>query len=183
MMADRKSKYFELEMEDLRAIAAWAADCADRALPIFEACGGPDSRPREALEGIREFARGGKRAAKLRSLATQAHAAARKVGDQAAAAAARAAGSAAASAYTHPLVDVHQTKHIVGAAAYAALAQELFHQGNASITAKEVSWAIEHAPSEASEVLKKMPARKPGRSRLDVIMYELDSGIRVHAST
>jgi len=59
----------------------------------------------------------------------QAHAAAREMDDPVAAAAARAAGLAAASAYTHPLRDVQQTKHIVGPAAYAALALALHHPG------------------------------------------------------
>jgi hypothetical protein len=182
MTVDRQARHFELEIDSLRAIGGWTADCAERVLPIFETRAGSDSRPRLAIEGIREFAGGGKRAAKLRSLAKQAQAAAREVGDPAAAAAARAAGSAAASAYTHPLVDVHQTKHILGAAAYAALAYELHQEGNPSIAAYEVSWAIEHAPAEAREVLRKMPAREAGRSRLDAILYELDSGIRTTAS-
>jgi hypothetical protein len=107
-----------------------------------------------------------------------AHAAAREVGDPAAAAAARAAGSAAASAYTHPLADVHQTKHIVGPAAYAALALELDGGGDPSIAEGEVRWAIEHVPSEVREVLLHMPARQAGNSRLDKILYELDAGIR-----
>ena len=42
----------------------------------------------------------------------------------------------------------------------------------------EVRWAIEHAPSEAREVLLQMPARQAGKSRLDTILYELDAGIR-----
>jgi hypothetical protein len=108
----------------------------------------------------------------------EAHAAAREVGDPAAAAAARAAGSAAASAYTHPLADVHQTKHIVGPAAYAALALELDHGGDPSIGDGEVRWAIEHAPSEVREVLLQMPARQIGKSRLETLLYELDAGIR-----
>jgi hypothetical protein len=120
----------------------------------------------------------GERTARLRSLALEAHAAAREVGDPAAAAAARAAGLAAASAYTHPLADVHQTKHIVGPAAYAALALELDHGGDPSIGDSEVRWAIEHAPSEVREVLLQMPARQAGKSRLDTILYELDVGIR-----
>ena len=93
-------------------------------------------------------------------------------------AAARAAGLAAASAYTHPLADVHQTKHIVGPAAYAALALELDHDGDPTVADGEVRWAIEHAPSEAREVLLRMPARQAGKSRLDTILYELDAGIR-----
>ena len=177
-MADHESRYFTLTLESLRAIGGWAADCAERALSVYETHADSDSRPRAAIEGIREFAGGGKRTARLRSLAVEANAAAREIGDPAAAAAARAAGLAAASAYTHPLADVHQTKHIVGPAAYAALALELDHDGDPSVADGEVRWAIEHAPSEAREVLLQMPARQAGKSRLDTILYELDAGIR-----
>ena len=117
----------------------------------------------------------------MRTLALSAHSAAREAGDPAATAAARAAGHAAASAYTHPLADVHQTKHIVGPAAYAALALELDHGGDPNIGEGEVRWAIEHAPPEVREVLLQMPARKAGISRLDKILYELDEGIRSRA--
>jgi len=177
-MVNDESRYFTLTLESLRAIGGWAADCAERALSVFEARAGSDSRPRAAIEGIREFAGGGKRVARLRSLAMEAHAAAREVGDPAAAAAARAAGVAAASAYTHPLADIHQTKHIVGSAAYAALALELDRDGDPSVGDAEVRWAIEHVPVEAREVLSQMPARQPGKSRLDTLLYELDAGIR-----
>jgi rifampin ADP-ribosylating transferase len=177
-MADLESKYFTLSLESLRAIGGWAADCAERALPVYESHAGSDSRPRAAIEGIREFAAGGRRAARLRTLAMKAHAAAREIGDPAAAAAARAAGLAAASAYTHPLADVHQTKHIVGPAACAALALELDHDHDPGVADEDVRWAIEHAPSEAREVLLQMPARQPGTSRLDALFYELDAGIR-----
>ena len=175
---DRESKYFTLSLESLRAIGGWAADCAERALSVYEAHADSDTRPRAAIEGIRGFATGGKRTARLRSLALEAHAAARAVGDPAAAAAARAAGAAAASAYTHPLADVHQTKHIVGSAAYAALALEFDHAGDPSIGDSEICWAIEHAPADVGEVLLQMPARQIGKSRLDTLLYELDAGIR-----
>ncbi len=179
---DRESKYFTLSLESLRAIGGWAADCAERALSVFETRAGSDSRPRAAIEGIREFAGGGKRTARLRSLAVEANAAAREVGDPAAAAAARAAGFAAASAYTHPLADVQQTKHIVGPAAYATLALELDHTGDPRIGDGEVRWAIEHAPSEVREVLRQMPARQAGKTRLETLLYELDAGIRARTS-
>ena len=175
---DRESKYFTLSLESLRVIGGWAVDCAEQALSVYEAHPDSDSRPRAAIEGIREFASGGKRTARLRILAVEANAAAREVGDGAAAAAARAAGHAAASAYTHPLADVHQTKHIVGAAAYAALALELDHAGDPSVADAEVRWAIAHAPAEVREVLLQMPARQAGKSRLDTILYALDAGIR-----
>jgi hypothetical protein len=177
-MMDRESKYFTLSLESLRAIGGWAADCAERALSVYETHADSDSRPRAAIEGIRGFAAGGKRTAQLRPLALAAHAAAREVGDPAAAAAARAAGLAAASAYTHPLADVHQTKHVVGSAAYAALALELDQEGDPTIGDGEVRWAIEHAPFEVREVLLQMPARQAGKSRLDTLLYQLDAGIR-----
>lgn len=175
---DLESKYFTLSMESLRVIGGWAADCAERALSVYEKRAASEPRPRAAIEGIREFAAGGKRAARLRCLALSAFSAARQVGDPAAAAAARAAGLAASSAFTHPLVDVHQTKHIVGPAAYAALALELDHGGDPGIGEGEVRWAIEHAPSEVRAVLLQMPPRQTGKSRLDALLYALDAGIR-----
>ncbi|PKO12009.1 MAG: hypothetical protein CVU39_26485 [Chloroflexi bacterium HGW-Chloroflexi-10] len=178
----REPKYFPLSMESLRALGSWAADCAERALPVYEKYANSDSRPRAAIEGIRVFAGGGKRTAQLRSLALSAFSAAREADDDpAAAAAARAAGLAASSAYTHPLADVQQTKHIVGPAAYAALALELNHGGDHNIGDGEVRWAIEHVTPEVREVLLQMPTRTAGNSRLEKMLYEVDEGIRNRA--
>jgi hypothetical protein len=176
-----ESKYFPLALESLRAIGGWAADCAERSLPVYEKHADSDPRPRKAIEGIREFAGGGGRTAQLRSLALSAFSAAREATDPAAAAAARAAGLAASSAYTHPLADVQQTKHIVGPAAYAALALELDQDGGPSVGDREVRLAVEHAPTGAREVLLQMPPRQAGRSRLQSLLYELDAGIRGRA--
>jgi hypothetical protein len=177
-MADRTPEYFTLTLDSLRVIGGWSAQCAEKALPVFESRADADSRPRDAIAGIREFAEGGKRAARLRSLAMAAHAAAREDANPAAAAAARAAGFAAASAYTHPLADVHQTKHVVGAAAYAALALELDQGGDTTVGDAAVRQAIEQAPRAVREVLLQMPTRQPGKSRLDALLYQLDAGIR-----
>jgi len=174
----REAKYFTLSLNSLRAIGGWAADCAERALSVYEPQAHSDSRLRAALEGIRAFAAGGKRTAQLRTLSLAAFAAARETDAPAASAAARAAGLAASSAYTHPLADVEQTKHIVGPAAYAALALELNGGGDPHIGEGEVRWAIEHAPPEVRDVLQQMPARHPGKSRVDTLLYELDAGLR-----
>ena len=171
------ARYFTLTLESLRALGNWAADCAERALPVYEKHVDADVRPRAAIEGIRVFAAGGRRTAQLRTLALSAFAAARETDNPAAAAAARAAGLAAASAYTHPLADVEQTRHIVGPATYAALALEL-ETGDPSIGECEVRWAIEHVTPEAREILLQMPARQPGKSHLDMLLFELDAGIR-----
>ena len=172
------SKYFSLTLESLRALGGWAAGCAERALSVYENYANSDSRPRAAIEGIRVFAGGGKRTAQLRSLALAAFSAAREAGDPAATAAARAAGLAASSAYTHPLADVQQTKHIVGPAAYAAIALELNQGGDHSIGDDEVIWAIEHVPPEVRAILLQMPAREIGKTRLENIMYQIDASIR-----
>jgi hypothetical protein len=180
-MMSPDSRYFSLSLDTLRVLGRWAADCAERALLIYEVHADSDSRPRSAIEGIRVFAGGGKRTAQLRSLSLAAFSAAREARNPAAAAAARAAGLAASSAYTHPLADVQQTKHILGPAAYAALALELDHAGNTRIGDEEVHWAIIHVPPEVCEVLIQMPARQTGNSRLEKLFYELDVGIRSQA--
>jgi len=148
------------------------------ALSVFEKHVVLDSRPRAAIEGIRVFAAGGKRTAQLRSLAWSAYSASREADDPAASAAANAASLAAASAYTHPLADVHQTKHILGPAAHAALALELDQAGNSTVGDSVVLWAIEHVTLEVRDILLQMPTRQEGKSRLDKILFELDRGIR-----
>jgi hypothetical protein len=174
----KQKEHFELRIESLRILGRWAADCAERALPIYEALNHGDTRPRDAIDGIRIFAAGGKRTAKLRVLAMDAYRAARETKDPAASAAAQAASLAAASAYTHPLVDVQQTKHIVGPAAYAALAVEIKKNNDPQYDNDEVRWAIDHVQLEICEILLKMPGREEGKSRLDKIMYDLDRGLR-----
>lgn len=171
-------QYFDLPLDFLRAIAGWAAECAEHALPIYEAWNPSDPRPRAAIDGAREFAGGGKRTSKLRLLAMDAYRASLEAADPAASAAARSASLAAASAYTHPFVDVNQAKHILGPAAYAAWAVESQHGFDQMYGDSEVHRAIEQAGREVVNVLLKMPRQPEGKSRLDAIMRELDTGLR-----
>ncbi|MBI3176245.1 MAG: hypothetical protein HYZ25_21175 [Chloroflexi bacterium] len=174
----REAKYFSLSLESLRSLGSWAADCAERALTVYENQANADSRPRAAIEGIRVFANGGKRSAQLRLLSLAAFSAARDAESPAAIAAARAAGLAASSAYTHPLVDIQQTKHIVGPAAYAALALELDQGGDHSIGDNEISWAVSHVTPGVCEILLHMPPHEMGKTRLKNIMHKIDASIR-----
>jgi len=167
-----------LTEEDLRLVGLWAADCAERALPLFEAKASTDTRPREAIEGIRAFARGGKRTARLRSLALAALAAAREVEDPVATAAARAAGLAASSAYMHPLATLDQAKHALGPAVYGARARDFAAPDDPRAGEEEIRWASEHASPAVREVVRRYPARGPGRSRLDALYFQLDAGLR-----
>lgn len=123
----------------------WAAACAERTLPLFEAQAPGDTRPREAIEGVRAFARGELRIGPVRALSAGAHAAAREVGDPAAVAAARAAGHAAAVA--------HMASHALGAPAYAAQAAGLAAPDDPAAVAGVVTWAQSHASPAVRDVL------------------------------
>ena len=164
--------------EEDRLVGLWAADCAERVLPLLEAKAPSDTLPREAIEGIRAFARGGKRTARLRSIAWAAYAAAREVGDPVATAAARAAGLAAATAYMHALATLDQAKHALGPAVYGALARKLAAVDDPSVGDEEIRWAIEHASPTVREVVRRFPARGAGRSRLDALFYQFDADLR-----
>jgi hypothetical protein len=75
-------------------------------------------------------------------------------------------------------VDVQQVKHVLGPAAYAALALELDHPGDPGIADGEIGWAIESAPEEVREILLHMPAYQARNSRINAILYQMDAGIR-----
>ncbi|CAD6010360.1 protein of unknown function [Agreia sp. COWG] len=47
-----------LSESDRRLVAAWAADCAERVLPLFETEAPDEDRPRDAIARARAYARG-----------------------------------------------------------------------------------------------------------------------------
>ncbi len=120
-----------------RLLAAWAADCAERALPRFAAA---DPRPRQAIDGARAFARGELDVEACHALSRAAHAAARTVADPAAMAAARAAGHAAAIARTGS-----HARGVIYAAKAAPDADD------------ELDWQAAHASAEVREILHRLP--------------------------
>ncbi len=131
-------------------LALWAADCAERTLAWFECEASSDTRPRDAIDGLRAFARGELRIGKVRALAAQAHAAAREVGARpAAVAAARAAGQAASVA--------HMAAHARGASAYAAKAAGLAAPNDRAAAAKELDWQVRHASPTIRSILQRLP--------------------------
>ena len=159
-------------------MALWAADCAERVLPLFQAKVPGDRRPRAAIEAARIFAQEGKRTAELRSLAWGAHAAARECRDPVATSAARSAGYAAATAYMHPLATHHQTRHVIGPAAYAARARELAAGDDPNVGDEEIQWIIEHTSAAVRQILGRMAPIGAARSRLDALLRMLDAGLR-----
>ena len=95
-----KSAYRKFSREDQRALAVWAAECAQRVLPFFEKACPKDGRPREAIEACRTWVRTDMfKMTVIRGASLGAHAAARGViENEAACFAARAAGQAVSTA-------------------------------------------------------------------------------------
>jgi hypothetical protein len=154
-----------LAEDDRRVVAVWAAGCAERVLSLFEARAAGDTRPRDAIEGARAFARNELRVGPARTLAARAHAAARSVSDPAATAAARAAGHAVATA--------HMASHALGAPAYAARAAAIAHPDDPAAAAAVVDWADEHASAAVREVLRRLPRREKAPGALGSLIVEL----------
>ncbi|WP_194410121.1 putative immunity protein [Microbacterium cremeum] len=137
-----------LSESDRRLVAAWAADCAERVLELFEAEAPDDDRARDAIERARAFSRGELTAAgeiKRRFVAGRAaHAAT----SPAAVAASRAAAQAAGVA--------HMGAHALGAAAYAARAARL-RDGSTDAATAEFDWQVEHMSDAVAVALCRLP--------------------------
>jgi hypothetical protein len=160
-----------LSEDDRRTLATWAADCAERTLPLFDAAAPGDLRPRAAIEGLRAFARGELRIGPVRALSVAAHAAARDVADPVATAAARAAGHAAGTA--------HMAAHARGVPAYAAQARILAGSSDAGgAIADEVRWALRHASPDVRAALRRLPPPLRASGVLGEAISELDARLR-----
>ncbi|MFJ8989180.1 putative immunity protein [Streptomyces sp. NPDC102279] len=169
----------ELTEDELRAVAGYAADCARPVLPLFERDLPSDTRPRDAVDAARAFAEGGRRTGALRQSAWAAFKAAREVAlSPAAADAARAASHAAAAAYLHPKASAHQVKHVLGAAAHAARAEELASAAGTVVGAGTLEWARVHAPGPVRAVLGRLPVAPPGGGPVGELVRTLDAALR-----
>jgi len=72
---------------------------------------------------------------------------------------------------------VRQARHILGPAAYAALAVEI-HHADSPRGDEGVRWDVERAPREVCELLLKMPRQPQGQTRLDQLLLALDTELR-----
>ena len=141
-----KSAYKKYSREDQRALATWAADCAERVLPLFEQAHPNDDRPRKAIAACRAWVQTGVfRMADIRGASLAAHAAARDAQEnEPACFAARAAGQALATA--------HVPQHAYGGAYYALKAIVAMDPANAgAAVANERSWQSRHIPETLRE--------------------------------
>ena len=175
---DTLSGDFVVTTDELRAVAAYAAACAEPALVIFEKVHPDDPRPAAALEAARVFAEGAPRSRLQRTAATDAHRAARDATTEPARHAASAAGDAAAAAYLHPLAKATQVRHILGAAAHAARAAELARGDDPVVAEYVVTAAAKRATPVVLDVLGRYPRAPKGRNRIAVLMQRLDSLLR-----
>jgi hypothetical protein len=138
-----------------RLLAAWAADCAEHVLSLFQECSS-DDRPQRAVDMARAWARGEVSVGGAQKAALGAHAAARDVTSKSATAAARAAGHAVATA--------HMADHCLGASMYALKAVEAT---GASADA-ERAWQVEQLPDEVRDLVvsaleRRLPRNCPGK--------------------
>jgi len=134
---------------DRRIVAAWAADCAERVLGLFEAEAPGDSRPRDAIARTRAFARGELGIGEGIRRRFVAGGAAREVTSPAAAAAARAAGQAAAIP--------HMGAHALGAAASAANAAHLAAPEQSRAIEEEIRWQLGCMSAPVIVALQRLP--------------------------
>jgi hypothetical protein len=160
-----------LSADDRRIVAAWAADCAERVLDLFETEAPGDSRPRDAIARTRAFARGEVDVAGEIRRRFGAHGASQSMSGPAAAAA-RAAGQAASVA--------HMGAHALGAAAYAAKAAGLARPDRSQAISEEVRWQLDHMSTATREALRQLPPVGPGllaSGALGTVVRELQAGL------
>jgi hypothetical protein len=173
-----KAPTIELSLSELRELTGYAAECARRALPLFEKHLPHDTRPREAIEAAYAFAKGKRRSNDLRQGAWAALRAAKEATDLAAREAARAACQAAGTAFLHPIADAHQVKHLFGSAAYLAHAEELAFSHLPQAAEECLVWARQQAPAVVRVALARYPVAPAGGGRVGALIRALDAALR-----
>lgn len=169
-----------LSEADRRLAAAWAADCAERVLGLFEAEAPADDRPRAAIARARAFARGELNTAEEIRQRFVGGVPAGEVKAPAAAAAARSAGQAVAIC--------HMGAHALGAAAYAVKAASLAAPDRPEAVNDEIRWQLTHMTAEVRVALRALPPVGASRSgpigpgllssgQLGTIIRDLQAGL------
>ncbi|MGA4507450.1 putative immunity protein [Propionibacteriaceae bacterium G1746] len=138
-----------LSEADRRVVALWAADSAERVLPLFEAEAPDDARARDGIARARAFGHGELDAAGEIRRRFEAGRAAQSATSHAGVAAARAAGQASGVA--------HMGAHALGAAAYAAKAAGLASANPDDARRAEVRWQLAQMTDEVRAALKGLP--------------------------
>lgn len=132
-----------LDRESHAALARWAADCAERVLPLFTRQQAEDPRPAQALTVLRDWAEGRVKTGVAMKASLAAHAAAREAKDPAAIAAGRAAGQAVATA--------HAADHSMGALLYALKALEAAGKDSAAELETQLAKVPVHLQAQVTD--------------------------------
>jgi hypothetical protein len=138
-----------LSESDRRLVALWAADCAERVLPFFEAEVPDNDRARDGIDRTRAFGRGELDTGEEIRRRFVAGRAAQSATAPAAVAAAKAAGQAASVA--------HMGAHALGAAAYAAKAAACAATDQERARREEVEWQLSHMTADVRAALMRLP--------------------------
>jgi hypothetical protein len=69
-------------------------------------------------------------------------------------------------------------KHLLGATAHAARAEELVCEEDRSVIGATLEWARRHAPPAVSAVLGRLPAAPAGSGRIGELIRTLDAALR-----
>ncbi|HZQ49444.1 MAG TPA: hypothetical protein VFB69_03965 [Candidatus Dormibacteraeota bacterium] len=174
-----------LSEADRRLVAAWAADCVEHVLELFEAEAPGDGRPRAAVARARAFARGELNTADEIRRRFAGGVPAGEVKTPAAVAVAHAAGQAVAVS--------HMGAHALGAAAYAVKAAGLAAADGSGTARDELRWQLAHMSPEVRAALRTLPPIGENRSgplgpgrlasgELGSIIRELQSAIASDAA-
>jgi thymidine phosphorylase len=131
---------------DHHLLALWAALCAEHVLHLFESVRPEDTRPRDAIEYARAWARGEVKMMRARAAGGHAMAAARDL---------RGAARHAAYAAGQAGVVAHVAAHELGAAAYAIKAARAAAPEGASDAAgrRECRWQRDQLPGAIRELV------------------------------
>jgi hypothetical protein len=175
-----------LSEDDRRLVAAWAADCAERVLWIFESDRPHDGRPRLAIARARAFARGELDVAGEIRKRFEGGGAFKDAKQPASAAAARSAGQAAAVS--------HMGAHALGAAAYAVRAACLESPDRPETQSEEERWQLASMSAAVRRALRKLPPVGEDQSgplgpgllasgQLGAIIRDLQAGLGAPNST
>lgn len=147
-----------------RALALWAAQCAEHVLQLFEDVVPGDDRPRQAVDAAAAWVRGELRMMQARALGGHAMGAARPLTG-----AARFAAYAAGQAACVP----HVAEHDLGAAAYAIRARvaDASPGEGESARIRECAWQREQLPPELRALVIEDQAR---RNEICWQVFEID---------
>jgi hypothetical protein len=138
-----------LSEADRRIVAAWAADCVERVLGLFESESPDDNRVRVLIERTRAFARGELNTAdEIRNRFTGGVSAS-ELKSPAAKAVARAAGQAVAVC--------HVGAHALSAAACAVRAVGFANPNHSEATQDEIRWQLDHMSPTIRSALMTVP--------------------------